>query len=141
MSGVLALSVALLAFSMLLLWYTLRFAVVAPELRPMVIRGPGRMGLFSLFRLLTTVAGVAGVWYHAGFVAALLTYIATDVFRFLVRRSYTALAVRKLTGELMDWSRKEAEESGRPFDEAEQLPLCLRAATEGIQDWIRGKGE
>jgi hypothetical protein len=119
-------SLIVLIISMSLMWYSIRTTVMNPILRPRLVGTPGRMAVLNLTRLLTTAGGVAGVWYSSGWVAGILTYIATELVRWRLLRGYTATAIRDLTTNLLKW---------QPGVEAE---AAQEAAAESVQAWIRG---
>lgn len=120
-------SLIVLIISISLMWYSIRTTVMNPVFRPRLIGTPGRMAVLNLTRLLTTAGGVAGVWYSSGWVAGILTYIATELVRWRLLRSYTATAIRDLTTDLRRW---------QPEVEAQ---AAQEAAAESVQAWIRGK--
>jgi hypothetical protein len=121
-------SVVALIISIFLMWYAIANAVTNPVLRPLVVRTPNRMAMINIARLATTVMGVAGVWYSRGWLAGILTYTATEVIRSSLLRRYTAVAIRELTTNLLEWQPGVGSEAAR------------QAAAESVHAWIRGKG-
>jgi hypothetical protein len=121
---VLLYSLIVLIISISLMWYGIRNAVMNPVLRPRLVGTPGRMALLNLTRLLTTALGVAGVWYSVGWIAGIVTYIATEFVRSRLLRRYTVAAVRDLTTNLLHW---------QPGVDAE---AAQKAAAESVRGWI-----
>ena len=126
-SIVLIYSVVALIISIFLMWYAIANAVTNPVLRPLVVRTPNRMAMINIARLATTVLGVAGVWYSRGWLAGILTYIATEVIRGSMLRRYTAVAIRELTTNLLEWQPGVGSKAAQ------------QAATESVHTWIRGR--
>jgi len=132
---VLLYSVIAFVISILLMWYAISAAVTNPVLRPHIIRTQGRMGLFNIARLFTTVLAAAGVWYSAGWVAGVLTYVATEVIRWVLLKTYTKVSVRMLTTELLRWQ----QETLSLLDPDEALTTARDAASDTVNAWIRGE--
>lgn len=128
-------SVIAFVISILLMWYAISAAVTNPVLRPHIIRTQGRMGLFNIARLFTTVLAAAGVWYSAGWVAGVLTYVATEVIRWVLLKTYTKVSVRMLTTELLRWQ----QETLSLLDPDEALTTARDAASDTVNAWIRGE--
>jgi hypothetical protein len=93
------------------------------------------MGLFNIARLFTTVLAAAGVWYSAGWVAGVLTYVATEVIRWVLLKTYTKVSVRMLTTELLRWQ----QETLSLLDPDEALTTARDAASDTVNAWIRGE--
>jgi hypothetical protein len=132
-------SLSILFVSILVMWYQMRAVVMNPALRPAVINTSGRMALFGITRLLTTALGVIGVGYSTGWLVAVLTYIATDVVRAVLRKRYTEASIRALTNDLVRWQQDEDMAGTVHLDPIEYLNIAREAATETVQRWERNE--
>jgi hypothetical protein len=132
--------VSVLVFSVFIMWYQLRCVVINPVLRPLIINTPGRMALFSIARLCTMLLGVTGVWYSRGWLAGIISYVATEVIRATLRRHYTVASIRSLTNDLVRWQDDGTIPVSPEFSATERLNAAREAAAETVEGWMSGKG-